>query len=70
MRNCAPRLIESGTNPEGIPYRMYLDEMTGMVFVAMDFEQLRRLQEAKERAKLRSWQEPVRRLGYHKLVKK
>ena len=66
IRNCAPRLIQSGTTRDGIPYRVYLDDLTGTMLGAMDFEAMRRAQEERDRSRFSSWQEPTKRGGFHK----
>jgi hypothetical protein len=47
IRNCSPTFLRAYTNEHGIPCRLYLDELTGVILVAMDFEEARCIRERK-----------------------
>ncbi len=68
MRNCNPRLLREGINRDGVPYRVYVDDLTGTVLAAMDFEALRRLDEDRTRQAVKTGALIVApyRAAYHK----
>jgi len=66
MRNCSPHLLYEGISEEGLPFRVYQDRMTGTRLIAYDFEYLRKNEEALQRARVKSWKQPIHRYGYHK----
>ncbi len=66
MRNCSPHLLYSGVSVDGLPFRVYQDRLTGTTLIAFDFETLRRNEENLQRSRLRTWNAPVIKNGYHK----
>lgn len=61
-----PRLIHQGVNRDGVPFRVYQSQLSGKMLIAFDFELLRKNEEAIQRSRLRTWQEPRHKTAYHK----
>jgi hypothetical protein len=66
MRNCAPRFLYGFINTDGIHIRVYLDDMTGTVLASMEFDAYQRAEEKRQLARIKNWQPPVKKNGWHK----